>query len=397
MYDVILKGGRIIDPSQELDQVGCIAIKDGRIAEIAEWIDDAKGRSVIPLEGKIIAPGLIDLHCHPGASFAAIGMVPDEIGLDTGVTLLVDAGTAGCANFEAYRSLVIQSSATDILCFLNFAATGLITLPEIWSESNTQLEKIEEIVSKYSNVIRGIKIRCVKQLADGMGLKAVEQAKRLAQKMRLPLMVHIGETRMRTEDTSMDLFSRAVVSMLDEGDVLSHYLTWEPGGLILRDGTIYPELLEAKKRGVILDPAPGLNHFSFTIARHAIEADLIPSILTTDLASVSYPAVQSLAVTMSKFINLGIGINEVIAMTTINPARVLGEQETRGSLMVGRAANVTILELVEGNFCFGDGTGGEQMEAKYLLEPRLVFKRGQLRPAHSRYHISPGLARSSLK
>ena len=158
------------------------------------------------------------------------------------------------------------------------------------------------------------------------------------------------------------------------------------------DGTIYPELLEAHKRGVALDPSHGLNHFSFAIARHALQAGLIPTILTTDLATVSRASAQSLAVMMSKFINLGLRVDQVIEMTTINPAKILGEDGNRGGLKPGMNADITVMELCEGEFVFSDGKGGERMVGSVLLEPRLVLKAGEVFPSHSGYHIPPVFA-----
>ena len=311
------------------------------------------------------------------------------------MTLLGDAGTAGAANFHAYRKLAVKPSKTDILCFLNLAVTGLVKLPEIWSEGNMNDSLTGEVIEANRDVIRGVKLRCVEALAQGVGIKAMEAAKKLASDHKIPLMIHIGEPRARTADMTLDDFTKASVSLLEEGDILSHYLTWEPGGLIRRDGVIYPELEQAQKRKVVLDPSHGLNHFSFTVARLAIEAGYLPTVITTDLASVSLPSTQSLAVFMSKFLNLGLSVNQVIEMATINAAKALGEAETRGSLKPGMPANITVLELMKGRFTFCDGTGGERMDGELLLEPRMVCKAGKLYPAFSGYHAPPRFERKS--
>ncbi|HXZ34662.1 MAG TPA: amidohydrolase/deacetylase family metallohydrolase [Thermodesulfobacteriota bacterium] len=389
MYDVLLRHGEVIDPAQEIHRIASVAIQNGKIAEIADDISEAKAKKVIPAEGKIITPGLIDIHCHPGAGLVWIGVSADEIGLDTGVTLLGDAGTSGWANFQAFRSLVVEKAKTDILCFLNLASTGLATLPEIWSEKDIDIPRLVDVVASNREVIRGIKLRCVQALEESMGIKAVKMAKKIATDHRLPLMIHIGETRKRTEDHKMDDFSRAAVSLMERGDILSHYLTWEPGGLILKDGTIYPELIDAQKRGVLLDSCHGLNHFSFAIARHALDMGMIPDVVSTDLATVSQPAAQSLVVAMSKFLNLGVSLDRVIKMATIHPARALGEDGRRGSLKAGMPADITLLKLERGNFIFSDGTGGERIIGELLLEPTGVFKKGRFYPAFSGYHIPP--------
>ena len=389
MYDVLLRHGEVIDPAQEIHRIASVAIQNGKIAEIADDISEAKAKKVIPAEGKIITPGLIDIHCHPGAGLVWIGVSADEIGLDTGVTLLGDAGTSGWANFQAFRSLVVEKAKTDILCFLNLASTGLATLPEIWSEKDIDIPRLVDVVASNREVIRGIKLRCVQALEESMGIKAVKMAKKIATDHRLPLMIHIGETRKRTEDHKMDDFSRAAVSLMERGDILSHYLTWEPGGLILKDGTIYPELIDAQKRGVLLDSCHGLNHFSFAIARHALDMGMIPDVVSTDLATVSQPAAQSLVVAMSKFLNLGVSLDRVIKMATIHPARALGEDGRRGSLKAGMPADITLMKLERGNFIFSDGTGGERIIGELLLEPTGVFKKGRFYPAFSGYHIPP--------
>jgi len=142
MVEILLKGGLLIDPSQGIHKKGSVAIQDGKIVAVGEDTSQAEAEKVLNMEGKIIAPGLIDIHCHPAAGFAWLGAPADEIGLNSGVTLLCDGGTSGAANFEALRLFIVEPAKTDILCFLNLSNTGLVTLPEIWCEQN----KIEFLV-----------------------------------------------------------------------------------------------------------------------------------------------------------------------------------------------------------------------------------------------------------
>lgn len=389
MYDLLLKNGEVIDPSQGIHTTSSVAIENGKIAAVGKDILEAEAKKVFDMKGKIIAPGLIDIHCHPSAGFLAGGVPADEVGLNTGVTLLCDGGSSGAANFETMRQFVIQSAKTDIYCFLNLSITGLVRIPEILTNYDIDIEYSKRVVETNADIIKGIKIRAIQPLAESLGIKAIEMAKKLATDLKMPLMVHLGQTRDRIPDDKMDDFSRTTVSMLERGDVLSHYLTWRPGGMILRDGTVYPELEAAKKRGVVLDSCHGLNHFSFTIARHAIARGLIPTVISTDMASVAVPAAQSLVVVMSKFLNLGLGVDEVIQMTTSNPAKVLGEENKRGSLKTGTNADITIMEMMRGEYLYRDGMSGESIHGKLLLEPRMVFKAGNAMPAFSNYHIPP--------
>src|SRR4030043_667253 len=390
IFDLRLQDGEIIDPDQGLHCHGSLAIKNGRIAGLGQDLP-GEAAKVIPLQGKIITPGLIDLHCHPPLGFYGRGIPPDEVGLNAGVTLLGDGGTSGAANFHAFRKLVVEPAKTEILCFLNVAQAGLISMPEISSLRDMDVDRGKEVVEANRDRIRGIKIRAIQSLAEGVGIKGVAMAKKLAEDLKMPLMIHIGDPRERMEKDWMDDFSRQAVSLLEKGDILSHYLTWEPGGLILKDGTIYPELEKARQRGVVLDSCHGLWHFSFTIARHALTQGFKPDVISTDMSIPNILVTQSLPVVMSKFLNLGLRLEEVITMTTINPARVLKEEERRGSLRLGRPANITILEITKGDFLFGDGKGGGSLRGNLLLEPRMVFQAGEMKPAYSRSHIPPPL------
>ncbi len=389
MYDILLKGGRLVDPSQEMNRAGSVAIRDGRIAAVGEDVKDEEAKEVLSLEGKIVTPGLIDLHCHPAAGFAEIGVPTDEIGLNSGVTLLCDGGTSGGANFDAMRLLIIDRCKTEVVCFLNLSNTGLIKIPEIWSDRNIDVDLSRKVIEKNRDLIKGIKVRAVEALAQGPGMKAIETAKKLATDLKLPLMMHIGETRRRRENDPMDAFSRAAVSVLERGDILSHYLTWEPGGMFPREGMVYPELETARRRGVILDSCHGLNHFSFKIARAAIEIGMAPDVISTDLSMVVSQVTPSLVVVMSKFLHLGLTLDQVIEMTTINAAGSLKEEGRRGSLKSGFSADITVMELTKGDYIYRDGTAGETIHGEVLLEPRMVLKSGKMMPAYSRYRIPP--------
>ena len=389
MFDLLLKDGEIIDPSQGMHATGSVAIQDRRIAAVGANIPTKEAKTVFDLRGKIISPGLIDLHCHAAFGFASLGVPPDEVGLNTGVTLLGDGGTAGAANFDALRRLIIQPAKTDFVCFLNLATAGLISMPEIFGPQDIDVEYSRRIAEANRDLIRGIKVRAIQPLAEGLGVKGVETAKKLAGDLGLPLMMHIGQTRPRMEKDWMDDFSRSAVSLLEKGDILSHYLTWEPGGMILRDGTIYPELEAAKSRGVYLDSCHGASHFSFAVARHGLSQGFTPSIISTDMAIAGVPVVQSLSVLMSEYLNLGLTLDQVIEMTTLNPAKAVREEGNRGTLKEGVPADITVMEVLKGDYLFRDGKGLESLRGNILLEPRMVFKSGEMRPAFSRYHIPP--------
>jgi dihydroorotase len=389
MHDIILKEAEIVDPSQEIRGVGSVAIKDGKISLSGLGFYEDEAKEIYNMKGKIITPGLIDLHCHPVKGFTEWAVSEKDIGLNTGVTLLCDGGTSGAANFNTMRKLIIERSETDILCFLNLSLTGQIILPEIWDKKYINVDYTKIMIEKNRDIIKGIKVRAIQSFYDELGIKGIETAKKLSSDLNLPLMVHLGEARKREKGDIMDDFSRATVSLLEKGDIISHYLTWGSGGMIFKDGKVQPELESAHKRGVVLDSSHGLNHMSFTIAQKAIARGLVPTVISTDMAMWGLPVVQSLAVVMSKFLNMGIDLYEVIRMTTSSPAEVLGVDSKRGSLKVGNSADLTVFELVKGDYIFSDGAGGEKMRGEVLLEPRMVLKGGKIRPSYSRYHIPP--------
>ena len=171
MYDLILENGEIIDPAQKMHTVGSLAIENGKIAaQGKEIVKEAK--KIVDLKGKIISPGLIDVHCHAVAGFSFLGVPADEVGVNNGVTLLCDGGTSGSANFATMREFIIGHSKTDMVCFLNVAKTGLIKLPEVITEYDIDFDETIRIADENRDVVKGIKVRATQALRDGLGVKA---------------------------------------------------------------------------------------------------------------------------------------------------------------------------------------------------------------------------------
>lgn len=389
MYDLLLKGGRVIDPAQGISTEKDVTLTSGKIAAIEDSINPVDAKKTIPLAGKLVVPGLIDIHCHASSPDSGKLATTDYEGINSGVCLICDAGSAGAANFDEMVKFTVNSSHTDMFCFINLATTGLLKTPEIWSEHDIDPAKTAQVITEHRELIKGVKIRAVESLTEKLGVKAIELAKKLADDFNLPLMVHIGEPRpLKTNDT-MDSFTREAIKLMDKGDILSHYVTWGAGGLIKNNGMIYPEILEARKRGVLMDCCEGLNNFSFKVARQALAKNVPPDLISTDLGEVSVPVVQSLLVVMSKYLNLGLTLEQVIAAVTINPARALSEETNWGSLTIGTNANISVLELATSDYLFSDGTGKGSLKGDKLLEPYLVIKDGREIPCCSRYQIPP--------
>jgi len=388
-YDILLKGGRTIDPSQGISDAGDVAVADGKICAVGRDFDISEARKSIPVNGRLVLPGLIDMHCH--ANGTVEDLAPDRIGIFAGVTTLCEGGASGAGNFYGNRKLVYEHSRTDMFCFLNLGVTGFCGMPapEIRDEHDIDHERSKGVIEENRDVIKGVKLRAIGALAEGMGMKAVEAAKKLATEVRLPLVVHIGDERSSASNDRLSDFTRDLVGLMEEGDVLTHFLTPHAGGLIRADGAIDPELWSAQKRGVVLDACHGSAHLSLPLARHAVAQGLLPTVISTDLSRMSLNSVQSLLVTMSKFLNIGLTVEQVVGMTTGNPAKVLGEETRRGSLKPGMPADVTILEMTRGAFVFTDGRPNNTLHGELLLEPRLVLKGGVETPCFSRYQLPP--------
>jgi len=389
MYELLIKGGVLIDPAQEIHGRRDIGVSQGKIVALNYDIAPSEAEKVIDAKGKIVAPGLIDIHVHVAEVITPIGVVPDEAGVLSGVTTLCDAGSTGYANFPGFQKFVISQARTDVFCFLHVIPVGLATTPELWGAYAIDPEATLKVIEDNRNVIKGVKIRAIGAAIEEAGFGMVRVAKSIATDAGLPLVVHIGiDPWEKTPQETVGAFTRELLDLLDKGDILAHVFTPKVGGVIQADGTVAPELKEAMKRGVVLDVANAASNFRFEVAKKGLEQGILPTILSTDLATTTFDrrAVLSLLVTMSKFLALGLSLHQVIQMTTINPARALGEEHRRGSLRIGMPADISILELVEGDFLFFDSLEeNTSLKGNHLLIPKLTLKSGVDIEAYSRF------------
>ena len=388
MYDLLIKGGEVIDPAQNIHGKKDIGVSGGKIAAVENEIASNIAYKVIDAKGKIVTPGLIDAHAHVANILTEVSVPPDEIGVQTGVTTIVDSGSTGYANFPGFRELIISRARTDILCYLHAVPTGQAVLPDIWGWHDLNPEATLKVIEENRDIIKGIKIRANGGVIEKFGIEAVKRAKKLASEAGLPLRVHTGVDDRTIDDDKVEAFTRELLSVLDTGDIISHIYTPLPGGMIRADGTVVPELWDTLKRGVQLDVAHAIFMFGFDRAKIGLEQGILPTVLSTDFSSPNLESavVLSLAVTMSKFMALGLSLEQVIAMTTLNAARMVNDEERRGSLKVGLPADITIAELVQGDFAFYDRREKTTvLKGKHLFEPRIVIKSGQEIKVESRY------------
>ena len=374
MTDLLIKGGQVIDPSQNLGGKLDIAVKDGAISQLAPHIDSAEASQVIDASGKVVTPGLIDLHCHVYEAVTSTGLNPDLAGVRSGVTTLLDGGSAGCHTFGGFPGYVVPQAKTRIFCLLNIAGMGLARVPDITARGDIDLDETVRVIQANKPLIQGVKLRAVVPAVSTMGIEIVHLAKRAAREGGVRLMVHIGDSDAGDGPT----LTRELLPLMEAGDIITHLFTGNPGRILDDGGKVIPEILEAQERGVFMDTAYGRRNFSFDVARRALDQGVTPQSISTD---VSIPgrklAVHSLTEMLGRFLALGYSLEEVIRMTTANPAKALGMDDVLGSLEVGRDADITVLEEVTGDWMFRD-TFGENLKGAKALVPVVTVKGGQV-------------------
>jgi len=374
MYDLLLKGGHVIDPSQDLRGVLDIAVENGKIAKVAASIPAAEARRVVDIPGKTVTPGLIDLHTHVFDGVAANGVHPDIAGVHAGVTTVVDAGSSGCATFGAFPRHILPKCETEVIPLLHICQTGLATNPDIIAESSIDLESTLRVAREHRGLIKGIKARMVSPALEIFGMEMPRLAKRAARESGVPLMVHIGDTTKRYDPNVI----RELLPLLEPGDIVTHLFTANPGGVLDANGKLVPEARELAARGVWLDTAHGRMNFGFNVGRRVLDQGVTPHCISTDLTIPGRAnTVHSMVEIMARFLGMGFTLEQVIAMSTVNPARAIGEANRLGSLAVGRQADISVLDLRDGRWVVYD-TLRDSMKIDKTVVPVLTVKRGRV-------------------
>jgi dihydroorotase len=373
MYDLVLKGGRVVDPASGLDGVLDVAVENGKIARVAAGIAPTEASRVIEVGGKIVTPGLIDLHAHVFEGVNRTGVNPDLAGVYSGVTTIVDAGSAGSATFGGWRH-ILPHCHTEIVPFLHICQTGLATLPDIIAESSVNLTDTVRVATEHRGVIHGIKARMVSPALEIMGMEMPRLAKRAAKEAGIRLMVHIGDTEKRYDPKVI----HPLLSLLEPGDILTHYFTPNPGGVLDANGKLVPEAREASDRGVWFDTAHGRMNFSFDVGRRIMDQGLMPHCISTDLTVPGrLNTVHSMTEIMTRFLGLGFTLPQVVTMSTANPAKAIGAEQRLGRLAVGRQADVSVLNLQEGDWVVYDILN-TPLRVDRAFTPHLTLKAGRV-------------------
>ena len=371
-FDLLVKGGDVLDPSQRLRGVRDIGIRNGVIEVVQADIPAERALRVISASGRLVTPGLIDLHAHTFPYGSAIGIPADELVPFQGTTTAVSAGDAGANNFAAYRRFIVASTRTRLYAFVHIANMGLAGFPvgELFLIDFAQIEPAARTVAENADIALGIKVRMSENVIAQHGLEPLKRAIKACETSGTDakIMCHIGGV------ATPQLMSQ-ILDLLRPRDILTHCYSGAPNIAgqftnIVQDGKLLPAALEAKKRGVHFDVGHGGGSFDYTVAEQAMAQGALPDSISSDMHvfSGNTPGMPFLTWVMSKFLNMGLSLDEVVAMATVNPARAINRLPKLGTLQVGAPGDVTILEVVEGPVDFVD-TRNNKRSGKVYVKP----------------------------
>ena len=368
-YDLVIKGGRVIDPSVGLDAVRDVAIVAGKIAAVDDNIR-VDAADTIDAHGKIVAPGLIDIHTH--AARVAEGA---RICLQDGVTGWVDCGSAGADNIDQIAD-VARAAPQIGRVLVNISRTGNAPDGELMDINRTAVGLARGAIARHRDVVIGVKARLSNNIAGTNDLEGLRRAQEAAAPFNLPVMIHMGQS-----------FSpmRAILPLLKRGDIVTHVYAPAPNGILDEEGRLFPDVAAARRRGVIFDLGNGSNgHLKWDVVERATKQGFWPDTLSTDWTANSRenPSVIEFPNVMSKFIMLGMPLSHVIASATVNAARVFPAFDDRGTLNIGAPADVAIMELREGTFEFLDNYKGTRTGHQRLF-PIATVLAGKRTPARA--------------
>ena len=368
--DLLIKGGTVIDPSQNLHTQLDVAVKDGKILQVAPDIPADGSRTLIPAKGRIVTPGLIDVHVHVFEGVGPTGVNADQYCLGRGVTTAVDAGSAGYFSIAGLRQYVIKPSATRLYAMIDIGARGtLMGLAGNYFNLdwlNPQLTARAADANKPDVV--AIKVRLSKEITGSNDLEALKRALEAAEISNLPVMVHVGDSFSPLPD---------ILRQLRKGDILTHCFTGRPHGPLDANGKILPEMLECRERGVLFDVGDGGPHLSLDVAEKCLQQNFLPDTIGTDLGGLSINGpVYDLVTELSKFLTIGMTLDQVIERVTLRPTRMFNFGVEIGTLRPGSVADITILNVREGSFVFGDSTG-KKRTGKQKLQSVAAIRAGK--------------------
>ena len=365
-YDLLIKGGTVVDPSQGLNAVRDVAFLRGKVAAVEADIAESGARLVVDAANMIVTPGLIDLHVHTFYGANMYGIEPDTGCIAKGVTTALDAGSSGAYAFLAFRRYVMERCDTRLYALLNISGLGMLS-PKIGELVDLAWADVEDAVSvglENRDLILGIKARLSDHLTGEHDVESLKRALEAAEAIDGFVMIHVGQTHSSLED---------LMAMLRPGDVVTHAFHSRKHGALDDAGRVIDGVREAADRGVVLDIGHGFGSFSFDTAEKALAAGLFPGNISSDLHQRNFngPVYDQVTV-LSKFLWLGMSLYDVVRLSTETTARIMGVGDKLGTLKVGAEGDATIMRLEEGSFTLTDSFGRTVTASEKLAHVQTV-------------------------
>ena len=422
-FDLVLRGGRVIDPARDVDGRYDVGIRDGKIAAVESGIDESAARKSIAVRDRLVVPGLIDTHAHVYQYVTgAFGMNPDLVGIRSGVTTVIDQGGAAPLTLQGFRKFIVEPATTRVYSFIsNYLVGGLVghRYTALYGPHGINVRETVKAIMENRDVVKGIKAHAEVGGYSRWGIETLQLAKQASREAQVPVYVHLGRLWGEADGTRIDpdTVVPEMIPLLDPGDIIAHPFTKNTGAFVSREGTLHPLLLEAVRGGVRIDVGRG-GHMSFGAARTVLDAGIMPFTVGADVhgytihrpddgvwdagyfeetrgtdaaASLSRPkrtrpiggaAVFSLIQVMNELVALGLSVPDVIRMVTANAAVMLGMGGEIGTLAPGTVADVSVLACDAGSWTLEDSLG-TQITASRRLRPEFALKAGKVYRADS--------------
>lgn len=404
MYDLLVRGGHVIDPSQQLNGVMDVAVKDGKIAAVHSDINPSLAAKTIDARGQLVLPGLIDTHAHVFQYVTGrFGVDADLSGVHSGVTGLIDQGGPSCMTLPAFREFVVNAKKSKVLAFLSSYLVGGLEghyYPSLYKPDCLDVDATVRAAMENRDIVKGFKAHAELGGFARWGIEVMRLSAEIAKQADLPLYIHFGQLWPLPEQgangVDADTILEQVVNLLKPGDILAHPFTRHPGGFVNREGKVHPIVREALARGLKVDVGHG-SHFSYKMARIALDAGIMPHTLGADMHGYNTPIPKpagtpeahsddehmfagkvrfSLVSTMTAMLALGLKLEDIVPMVTTGPAAMAGMSDQMGSLKPGVDADISVLHDDRGRWVLNDNEG-TQIVADRLLRPAYCIRLGQ--------------------
>jgi dihydroorotase len=412
IYDLLLRGGRVIDPAQNLDGTHDVAVKDGRIAAVLPSIAPSSARETVDVAGKLVLPGLIDTHAHVFEYVTGrFGLEADLCGVRSGVTTLVDQGGPSCMTLPAFREFVVNEKKSRVVTFLSAYLVGGMEghyYPALYRPDCIDVDATVKAANENRDIVKGFKAHAELGGFARWGIEVMKLSAEIARQANLPVYIHFGQLWGLPESgdngVDPDTILEQVIPLLKPGDILAHPFTRHPGGFVNREGKVHPVVKEALARGLKTDVGHG-SHFSYRMARIALDAGIVPDTLGADMHGYNtrvpraasgapnplagtpdaHPDKEhmffgqtrfSLVSAMSSMLALGLPLEKIMPMVTVNPAKMLGLENEIGLLKPGVVADVSVVHDERGRWTLRDNEG-TNVRTERMLRPHFCLRAGR--------------------